>query len=118
MKMDLVADIPNDIVLEHCPCCGSPAQLLEVTGDRQTFYVVACSNTQAPADPEIERCPLVNGTSRSRYEKLSSRDACARWNVFACYHEHKRLQNSPQNIDQLLGLNVPSTGRISSGARV
>lgn len=94
MKMDIVIDIHDGVVLEPCPCCGSPAQPLRVENALEVFYVIACSNTQAPTDPHADKCPLRIGTSRSRYEKLTFLEACARWNVFSKYQEHKRQQNA------------------------
>ena len=66
--MDIVIDIHDGVVLEPCPCCGSPAQPLRVENALEVFYVIACSNTQAPTGRNSQstlRSPSMNDTWHS-----------------------------------------------------
>ena len=85
--MDIVIDIHDGVVLEPCPCCGSPAKLVALLGD--SGYTAACSSGPIPVDNlwqataiKTIRCPL-SSTDNVAFHFLTTLKVISTWNTYA-----------------------------------
>ncbi len=81
--MDIVIDIHDGVVLEPCPCCGSPAQPLRVENALEVFYVIACPNPTTEPDMDYPDPACAFNTVDTARAKATIKDAAELWNKIA-----------------------------------